>query len=163
MKGLDERFCALPHKVGRRARLAAARALIRANPRASHGYMLEAFAWGEHAGAVRSYTRFAALERNSPSGWFLRAERRMALRDYRRAVPDLTRALALDKGYYRESAHLLRAACFWQLGQFEEALADCAKVTNECWIHQVAGFISLNRGMIVAAIERAGGRGPSLR
>jgi tetratricopeptide (TPR) repeat protein len=79
----------------------------------------------------------------------------MELRDYRRALTDLTRTLALDKGYYRESAYLLRAACSWQLGRFDEALADCAKASDECWFRFTAGFISLNKAMIVAAIERA--------
>jgi tetratricopeptide (TPR) repeat protein len=155
VKEIKARFDRLPLGASRRARLAAARAVIAANPRGTRGYMLEAFAWREHPGAVRAYTRLAALERNSPTGWFLRAEARMTLRDWRRAEPDLTRALALDKGYYRESAYLLRAACYWQLGRFDEALADCAKVADACWFRFFAGFISLNRRMIVAAIERA--------
>jgi hypothetical protein len=69
-------------------------------------------------------------------------------------LPDLTRALALDNGYYRESIYLLRAACLWQLCRLDEALADCAKVTDECWFHHFAGFISLNRGIAPSASRR---------
>jgi tetratricopeptide (TPR) repeat protein len=142
--------------------LAIARGIIAARPRFYAGYRLQAFALGErHAAALKPLTRMVGLMPVSPMPWFFRAEMLMRLHRYGRAAADLSTALRFDRGYYRESIHLLRAECYRRLGRYDEALADCDRVSPDCWFAFFAGRLSLRKEQIVSAVARERAVSPS--
>jgi tetratricopeptide (TPR) repeat protein len=120
--------------------LAACGVYIAANPEDPDGYRQRAYLHsGEEnfAAAVDDLDRVVALEPNHPASHFTRGRIRLRGGDAAAAAEDFTRAAELDDGWYGPAVYLFRAECFCQLGRYDEALADCARVPDN---YKMPGF-----------------------
>lgn len=87
----------------------------------------------------------------------------MRLGRYDTAIPDFSKAIELDDGWYGPAPYLYRAECHYQLGNYEAAVADCEHVPDD---YALPGFRSLPDGSkehILADIRAADGSDPRAR
>lgn len=99
------------------------------------------------------------LQPDSIASYFSRADLLYQMGDYAAAIPDFTRAAALDhEQAFGPVNFLYRADCHRRLGNYEQALADCALVPDG---YDFPGFLGVRGGgkeLLLAEIARERGQ-----
>lgn len=138
---------------------------LAAHPDDPHGLFSRYQAWnrlGELQKALADITRAIALD-PCWNNYSARAQLFREMGDHTRAVEDLTKARELDDEEWRGSLDPhFRADSLARLGRLDEALADCAHISEDHRMPAVLGLPAGNKTQFVAAIRKralaAGGR-----
>jgi tetratricopeptide (TPR) repeat protein len=122
------------------------------------GYHLRAtvrFLMGDPVMALPDRDRVVALCPGDPGAYLARADALMAVEDFVAAIGDLDRAERFDNGHFGAAIPLFRAECHRRLGQYDAALADCARVPDDFVFPGFRGQPDGSKHPLVAEIEDA--------
>jgi tetratricopeptide (TPR) repeat protein len=109
--------------------------------------------------AAQYRDKVVELRPDCVASYFSRADLRYAMGDYASAIPDFTRAAELDhEQAFGPVNFLYRADCHRRLGNYDQALADCALVPDG---YDFPGFLGVRGGgkeYLLAEIARDRGQ-----
>ncbi|HWK46204.1 MAG TPA: tetratricopeptide repeat protein [Stellaceae bacterium] len=108
---------------------------------------------GELREALADCNRVIQLGPHEKGGFFARGEVHRKMGDYQKAIDDYDHAFELDhEGWYGSMGLLSRLDCHARLGNREQALADCARLTDDFWTPGVFGLPAGNRADVTAKV-----------
>jgi len=130
---------------------------LAAHPDDLYGLFSRYQAWnrlGELQKALADISRLIALD-PCWNNYSARAHLFREMGDHARAVEDLTKARELDDEEWRGSLDPhFRADSLARLGRLDEALADCAYISENHWMPEVLGLPEGNKAEFIAAISK---------
>jgi tetratricopeptide (TPR) repeat protein len=152
---LEEAHRLLRHHPGRA--LAIYDAHLKAHPDDPFGLLCRHQAWdalGEHQKSLADINRAIEL-RPDFVGYSSRGMLLRKMGDHEAAIKDFTRSREVDPKTWKESfdPHF-RADSLARLGRLEEALADCAFISDNHWMPGVLGLPRGNKDEFIAEIKR---------
>ena len=136
---------------------------ITANPSEPAGYRHAAYVLQQmdrHNEARTFRDKVVELAPNTMS-YYSRADLLYEMGEYAAAIPDFTRSAELDHEQVIGAANILyRADCHRRLGNFAEALADCARVPDNYDFPGFLGYRNGSKNHLLAEIARDRGLAP---
>lgn len=148
-KQLDEAYSLAADRKDYAAALSSCGAIIQAHPSLTAGLRTRAQIYAHKADfseAIDDMTRVIQTGHAEPGDYFFRGWWNVENASLLDAIEDLTKAISLGEelgiDYFRESAHFFRALANYQVGCYDDALADCNQVRDDFLIYLRSGQVS---------------------